>query len=54
MEPKTPKGKVMSFYADDALIKKIKMEAVKLDRAPSFVMRLAIRKYFGLKETGSV
>jgi hypothetical protein len=47
-------GKVMSFFADFTLARKIRIEAARLDKDSSFVIRLALRKYFGLKETGSL
>ena len=49
-----PKGAVMSFYADNALRKKIKIHAVKLDKDTSFIIRLALRKFFGLRNDGSL
>lgn len=48
------KGRVVSFMADEVLAKHIQMEAAKLGRDKSYVIRLILRKHFGLQETGSL
>ena len=46
--------RVKSFVADPVLDKRIRMEAVRLDREESYVMRLYLRKAFGLKVSGTL
>ena len=48
------KGRVVSFMADEVLAKHIRMEAAKLDRDTSYVIRSILRRHFGLQETGSL
>ncbi|MGA3244702.1 MAG: hypothetical protein ABSE41_08805 [Bacteroidota bacterium] len=46
------KGRVVSFMADEVLANHIRMEATKLNRDKSYVIRFILRKHFGLQETG--
>ena len=48
------KGRVVSFMADEVLAKHIRMEAAKLDRDTSYVIRSILRRHFGLQETGTL
>ncbi|TSA23008.1 hypothetical protein D4R75_04085 [bacterium] len=48
------KGRVVSFMADEVLAKRIQMEAARLGREKSYVIRLILRKYLGLQDTGSL
>ena len=47
-------GKVMSFFADFALVRRIRIEAARLDKDSSYVIRLALRKYFHLRDDGAL
>jgi len=53
-EIKKAKTKVLAFAADPQLIKRIRIDAVRLDRDESFIIRLILRKHYGLKETGTL
>jgi hypothetical protein len=48
------KGRVVSFMADEVLAKHIRMEAARLGRDKSYVIRLILREHFGLQETGTL
>ena len=48
------KGRVVSFMADEVLAKHIRMEAAKLGKDKSYVIRLILRRHFGLQETGTL
>ena len=53
-QKKTKRERVKSFLADAALDRRIRTEAARLERDESYVMRLYLRKAFGLKERGTL
>jgi hypothetical protein len=53
-ERERPKGRVKSFFADNALDRRIRMMAADKERDESWVMRKILREYFGLKPTGEL
>lgn len=51
---KPKKGRVKSFFADNALDRRIRMMSADKQRDESWVMRKILREYFGLKPTGDL